>query len=276
MQLQFTKMHGLGNDFVILNGIHQQILLSPEHIRFIADRHFGIGCDQLLLVETSTKANVDFRYRIFNADGNEVAQCGNGARCFARFVRDEGLTDKDQIHVETAAGLMVLYLETDGQVTVDMGTPRWQPTAIPFLAKSQSPCYPITVADQVIEIGVVSMGNPHAVLWVNDVDSAPVKDMGILLAQHERFPEGVNVGFVEMINPDRIRLRVFERGVGETLACGSGACAAVVIGRYQGLLSEKVQVALPGGNLQVCWPGGDATVTLMGPAIRVFNGCITL
>jgi diaminopimelate epimerase len=276
MHLQFTKMHGLGNDFVIIDGIAQRIDIPPKTIRFIADRHFGIGCDQILLVEASDTANVDFRYRIFNADGNEVAQCGNGARCFARFVRDEGLTDKDQIYVETAAGLMVLYLEPDGQVTVDMGKPRWRPAEIPFLAEAQSVCYPITVADQVMKIGVVSMGNPHAALWVREVDTAPVKKVGMLLGQHERFPEGVNVEFIEMISSDQIRLRVFERGVGETLACGSGACAAVVIGRYQGLLSEKVEVTLPGGKLKVCWPGENAAVTLTGPATHVFKGCITL
>jgi diaminopimelate epimerase len=276
MHLPFTKMHGLGNDFVVINGIAQPIVLTPEKVRFIADRHFGVGCDQVLLVEASTTANVDFRYRIFNADGSEVAQCGNGARCFARFVRDEGLINEDQIRVETAAGLMVLYLETDGQVTVDMGIPRWQPAEIPFLAKTQSACYPINVADQVIEMGVVSVGNPHAALWVSKVDTAPVKELGGLLGQHERFPAGVNVGFIEMISPDRIRLRVFERGVGETLACGSGACAAVVVGRQQGLLSEKVEVTLPGGKLQVCWPGENAAVTLTGPAARVFNGCMTL
>lgn len=276
MDLPFTKMHGLGNDFVIINGIAQPIVLSPENIRFIADRHIGIGCDQILLVEATRTPDVDFCYRIFNADGGEVAQCGNGARCFARFIHDEGLSDKNQIRVETAAGIMVLYLETDGQVTVDMGVPRWQPAEIPFLAKTQSACYPITVADQVIEIGVVSMGNPHAALWVSEVDTAPVKKMGMLLGQHERFPKGVNVGFIETLSRDHIRLRVFERGVGETLACGSGACAAVVIGHYQGLLAEKVKVTLPGGNLQVYWPGEGATVTLTGPAVRVFNGCITL
>jgi diaminopimelate epimerase len=276
MPLPFTKMHGLGNDFVVINGIAQPVVLSPETLRFIADRHFGIGCDQILLVEAATTPNVDFCYRIFNADGNEVAQCGNGARCFARFVRDEGLTDKDQIRVETAAGFMVLYYEPDGQVTVDMGKPRWQPEEVPFLAETQCACYPITVADQMIDIGVVSMGNPHAALWVREVDTAPVKKLGMLLGQHERFPEGVNVEFIEIISPDRIRLRVFERGVGETLACGSGACAAVVIGHYQGLLSEKVEVILPGGKLQVCWPGEEAAVTLTGPATRVFNGYITL
>lgn len=276
MYLPFTKMHGLGNDFVVINGIAQPIFLSPEKIRFIADRHFGIGCDQILLVEATTTPNVDFRYRIFNADGSEVAQCGNGARCFARFVRDEGLTDKDQIRVETAAGLMVLYLESDGQVTVNMGKPCWQPAEIPFFAKDQSACYPIIVADQVIEVGVVSMGNPHAALWVSDVDTAPVEKIGMLLGQHERFPEGVNVEFIERISTDRIRLRVFERGVGETLACGSGACAAVAVGRYQGLLAEQVEVILPGGNLHVRWSGEDAAITLTGPTARVFNGYITL
>jgi diaminopimelate epimerase len=276
MKLQFTKMHGLGNDFVVFDGIHQTVTLSPRHIRTIADRHFGVGCDQVLVVETPSTPAADFRYRIFNADGREVEQCGNGARCFARFVHDQGLTRNKLIRVETAAGLIQLLLEVDGQVTVNMGKPRFKPADIPFMADTQTTFYPITVAGEKLEISVVSMGNPHAVLVVGDVTSVPVGRLGPLIEHHELFPRRTNVGFMEVVQPNRIRLRVFERGVGETLACGTGACAAVVVGRVRNLLAESVWVDLPGGTLGVRWEGDDEAVTLTGPAIKVFEGWIEI
>lgn len=275
MKLRFTKMQGLGNDFVVFDGINQPVRLSPEQIRFIADRHFGVGCDQVLLVETPTIAGVDFRYRIFNADGGEVEQCGNGARCFARFVHDRGLTRKKEIAVETAGGIIQLIVEADGQVTVDMGRPRLEPAEIPFIAAKHAARYPIQVDGRELQIGVVSMGNPHAVLQVDNVDRAPVETLGPLLERHERFPNRVNVGFMEVLARDRIRLRVFERGVGETLACGTGACAAVVSGRLQGLLDASVHADLRGGSLRIRWREGES-VTMTGPATRIFEGEIEL
>ncbi len=276
MRLHFTKMHGLGNDFVVIDAISQPVEFAAAQIRAIADRHFGVGFDQLLLVEAPTTRATDFRYRIFNADGGEVEQCGNGARCFARFVRDRGLTDKSLIRVETAAGSIQLSLEADGQVTVDMGEPRLEPAAIPFLARTRAEHYPIAVADMALRIGAVSMGNPHAVLVVENADSAPMERVGPLLELHERFPNRANVGFMEIVTRNHIRLRVFERGVGETLACGSGACAAVVVGRVQGLLDETVRVDLPGGSLQIRWQGEGGAVLMTGPATRVFEGWIEL
>lgn len=275
MKLRFTKMHGLGNDFVVFDGVNQTVRLSCEQIRFIADRHFGVGCDQVLLVEPSIAPGVDFRYRIFNADGGEVEQCGNGARCFARFVHDQGLTGKNEIVVETAGGILQLIVETDGQITVDMGRPRLEPAEIPFIAAHRSARYPIRVDARELQIGVVSMGNPHAVLQVDNVDTALVETLGPLLEHHERFPKRVNVGFIEVLTRDHIRLRVFERGVGETLACGTGACAAVVSGRLQGLLDESVRVDLLGGSLYIRWRVGES-VNMTGPAIRVFEGEIEL
>jgi diaminopimelate epimerase len=274
MKLRFTKMHGLGNDFVVFDGITQTVKLDPDQIRAIADRHFGIGCDQVLLVETATMPGVDFRYRIFNADGGEVEQCGNGARCCARFVREQGLSSKDRIRVATAGGILELCIAAEGLVTVEMGKPRLEPAAVPFDAPARASCYPISVADRELEIGVVSLSNPHAVLQVSAVKQAPVASLGPLLGSHPRFSQGVNVGFMQVVTRDHIRLRVFERGVGETLACGSGACAAVVVGRVWGLLNATVQVDLPGGSLHICWPGGDAMVTMTGPATRVFEGWI--
>ncbi len=274
MKLRFTKMHGLGNDFVVIDGINQSVTLQPERIRRLADRHFGVGCDQVLLVEASDRAEADFRYRIFNADGGEVEQCGNGARCFARFVRNAGLTDQDDLHVVTAAGLLRLQIQADGQVAVDMGRPRLEPSDIPFFATERSQHYPIAADGIEMEIAVVSMGNPHAVLIVDDVDCAPVARLGPLLERHGRFPNRANVGFMQIIAPNRIRLRVFERGTGETLACGSGACAAVVAGRLQGLLWPNVQVQLPGGELTVHWAGEGESVTLIGSATTVFEGWI--
>ena len=274
MKLRFSKMHGLGNDFVVVDAITQRLRLTPEQIRALADRHRGIGCDQVLLVEAAQGPEAEFRYRIFNADGNEVEQCGNGARCFARFVRERGLTRQDRIRVETAAGPIELTLEADGQVSVAMGIPWLEPAAIPFEASGRASRYALTVGTQDLEIGAVSLGNPHAVLQVDTVDRAPVATLGPLLESHPRFPRRVNVGFMEVVSPEHIRLRVFERGVGETLACGSGACAAVVVGRVQGLLAETVQVDLPGGSLRIHWPGESAGVIMTGPATWVFEGWI--
>ena len=274
MMLRFTKMHGLGNDFVVLNGIDQVVDLSPEQIRRLADRHFGIGCDQLLIVESPPTPDLDFRYRIFNADGGEVEQCGNGARCFVRFVHDQGLTDKREIAVVTAAGVIRPRLEADGRVTVDMGQPRLEPADIPFQAARQAPLYTLRDGDQDIELAAVSMGNPHAVIRVESVDTAAVATLGPRLERHPRFPRRVNVGFMQIVDRSSIRLRVFERGSGETLACGSGACAAVVAGRVQGLLDQRVQVHLRGGELDLSWAGPGEPVWMTGPAVSVFDGVI--
>ncbi|HEB95378.1 MAG TPA: diaminopimelate epimerase [Sedimenticola thiotaurini] len=276
MQLEFVKMHGLGNDFVVFDATRQPLELGPEQCRRIADRHFGIGCDQILLVEPPQFEGADFHYRIFNADGSEVAQCGNGARCFARFVRDQGLTTKETIKVGTHSGLITLYVQPDGDVRVDMGRPQTAPERIPFEADRQRPEYPIEVDGETLRIGAVSMGNPHAVLRVAEVERAPVARLGPLLERHPRFPERVNVGFMAIRSPREIDLRVFERGTGETLACGSGACAAVVVGRLQGVLEERVVVHLRGGDLVIEWQGGDQPVWMSGPAARVFEGKIAL
>lgn len=289
MELEFTKMHGLGNDFVVIDAINQSVVLSPEQIRFIADRHFGIGFDQLLLVESADSDNVDFRYRIFNSDGGEVEQCGNGARCFARFVRDKRLTDKSTISVSTNTGIIQLIERPDHQVTVNMGTPKFEPFEVPFVAEQRSDRYAITIlrdelqgnllgngASGDFEIGVVSMGNPHAVLLVDDVQQAPVLSIGPVLEKHRRFPQRTNVGFMQIVDKLNIKLRVFERGVGETQACGTGACAAVAIGRLWGLLDEKVNVNLPGGQLMVQWAGEGEPVWMTGPAESVFEGRISL
>ncbi len=269
-------MHGLGNDFVVIDAIAQKVALSAEHIRFIADRHRGVGCDQLLLVEPADRPEVDFRYRIFNSDGGEVEQCGNGARCFARFVRDKRLTDKNPIIVSTNAGIIELTEQEDGQVTVNMGVPKLNPQDIPLLADKLSERYVIDLPSQNVEIGAVSMGNPHAVLLVEDVEHAPVKTWGPLLESHPRFPRRTNVGFMQIVDTLNIKLRVFERGVGETQACGTGACAAVVIGRNWGLLQERVNVNLPGGQLMVQWTGEGEPVWMTGPAESVFEGRIII
>lgn len=274
MKLYFTKMHGLGNDFVVIDAVNQIVVLDQAQIRRLADRHFGIGCDQVLLVEKSDQAEADFRYRIFNADGGEVEQCGNGARCFARFVRDHGLTDRDQVRALTASGLLHLHLQPDGQVTVNMGQPRLEPADIPFFATERTARYAIAADGAELAIGAVSMGNPHVVLAVADVDQAPVAHLGPLLERHGRFPNRTNVGFMQIVAPDHIRLRVFERGTGETLACGSGACAAVVVGRVWGLLWPNVRVELPGGELTIHWAGEGESVMMTGPATTVFEGWI--
>jgi diaminopimelate epimerase len=276
MNLRFTKMHGLGNDFVVLDGISQSVTLTPEQCRRIADRHFGIGCDQILLVEKPTRADVDFRYRIFNADGGEVEQCGNGARCFVRFVHDHGLTDKTAIRVETASGVIEPRLLDNGQVTVDMGAPRFAPADIPFVAEAEALTYPLKVGQHVIEIAALSMGNPHAVLRVNDLDSAPVDILGAAIESHARFPQRVNAGFMQVLTPHDIRLRVYERGAGETLACGTGACAAAVAGIRQGWLQTPVSVHTRGGDLVIEWAGLGHPVLMTGPAVTVFEGELEL
>jgi len=276
MTLEFTKMHGLGNDFMVIDAINQSVFLNAQQIQQLADRHRGVGFDQLLLVEAATTANADFRYRIYNADGGEVGQCGNGARCFMQFVHEHGLTQKDTLQVETAGGPLQLIREADGQVTVDMGVPRLEPADIPFLADARDLTYPIEVNNISLEIAAVSMGNPHAVLRVDSVDSAPVAELGPALEGHARFPERVNVGFMEIVDANTMRLRVYERGAGETLACGSGACAAVVAGSLQEHLSARVKVLLNGGELVVSWAGEGQPVLMTGPATTVYQGQIEL
>ena len=276
MKLTFTKMQGLGNDFVVLDGIRQSLELTPEQLRFLADRHFGIGCDQVLLVEAGTRPDVDFRYRIFNGDGGEVEQCGNGARCFARFVHQQGLTTKREIRVETMRGVIVPRLEEDGSVTVDMGVPVFAPDEIPFVSDRDDLLQPLRVADEEWAMTAVGMGNPHAVHVVADVDTAPVERLGPLIESHPRFPQRVNAGFMQVLDRHAIRLRVFERGAGETLACGSGACAAVVAGIARGLLDSPVRVETRGGELSIVWNGQGTPVSMTGPALTVFNGEIEL
>jgi diaminopimelate epimerase len=276
MQLRFTKMHGLGNDFVVIDAISQSVSLTPAQLKRLADRRRGVGCDQVLLVESTQRNDCRFAYRIFNADGGEVEQCGNGARCFARFVRDRGLTAADRIGVCTAGGRIELLVHADDSVTVDMGPPRLEPADIPFDAAERAIQYSLSVNGQVYDIGAVSMGNPHAVLLVPDVDSAPVATLGTAIESHPRFPARVNVGFMQVLDRKRIRLRVFERGTGETLACGTGACAAVVVGRLRGLLDETVTTELPGGDLVVSWAGDSEPVMMTGPATFVFEGTIEL
>lgn len=276
MLLEFSKMHGLGNDFMVIDGITQKVFLSNEVIKRLADRHFGIGFDQLLLVEPPYDPEQDFHYRIFNADGSEVEQCGNGARCFARFVRLKGLTNKDRIAVSTARGKIILQLEQGNQVTVNMGVPQFEPSRIPFRAQKAEKTYLLRAAEHTIMCGAVSMGNPHCVLEVPSVAEAQVETLGPLLERHERFPERVNVGFMQIVNAGEVKLRVFERGVGETLACGTGACAAAVIGMSQGKLRDRVKVSLPGGDLMIAWKGAGSPVFMTGPAEHVFDGQIEL
>ena len=276
MQFEFTKMHGLGNDFVVINAIDQSIDLSKEQVKFIADRSLGVGCDQLLLVEAADSDDVDFRYRIFNSDGGEVEQCGNGARCFARFVRQEGLTTKQEIPVSTNTGKIILNVLDTDDVRVNMGEPRLQPDEVPFVAEQQSTSYILNIESGELEAGVVSIGNPHAVLVVDNVDTTPVNDIGSEIEIHPRFPNRVNVGFMQVIDHHHIRLRVFERGVGETRACGTGACAAVVSGQLRGLLADNVNVSLLGGELDIEWQGVGMPVFMTGSATTVFKGNITL
>mgnify|MGYP002278859935 CR=1 FL=1 len=269
-------MEGLGNDFVVIDGINQQVSLDQTQIRHIADRHLGIGCDQLLLVEAANNSSVLFTYRIFNADGGEVEQCGNGARCFARFVHEKGLSQERHIPVQTKSGKLVLELLDDGQVTVNMGIPEFQPDKIPFAAAEISTHYSLEVDQETINIGAVALGNPHAVLQVDDVAVAPVETLGPKIEGHPRFPQRVNAGFMQIIDQNLIKVRVYERGVGETLACGSGACAAVIMGRQWQLLSENVHVQLTGGRLTISWLGEGQPVMMTGSAKTVFEGDIEL
>ena len=282
MLLRFTKMHGLGNDFVLLDLISQDISIRESQIRQLADRRLGVGFDQLLIVEPPDDPEMDFKYRIFNADGTEAEQCGNGARCFLRFVRDRGLTTKTQIKLETNTGTIECKLLEDGNICVDMGSPVLRPDKIPFLAEQAQILYDLSIhlphckTETNLNISTVSMGNPHAVVVVDEADTAPVRQVGTIIENHNRFPERVNVGFMQVVSRNKIILRVFERGVGETNACGTGACAAVVAGRLQGLLDEKVEVSLRGGKLEITWPGDDAPVMMTGPATRVYEGRLHL
>ncbi len=276
MILKFTKMHGAGNDFVVIDGIRQQVSMTPEQLRMLADRHFGVGCDQVLLVEATQHPEADFRYRIFNADGGEVEQCGNGARCFVRFVIDQGLTQSREIRVETRGGLISPRLEQDGRITVDMGAPIFEPARIPFASDSDAVVQPLEVGGATVQISALSMGNPHAVQIVEDVERAPVAIQGGLIERHPRFPNRVNAGFMQVVNRGHIRLRVYERGAGETLSCGTGACAAVVAGIRRGLLDDQVQVATHGGMLDIVWRGDAAPVLMTGPAVTVFEGEIVI
>lgn len=276
MKLRFTKMHGLGNDFVVIDLVTQHCQLKPHHIRRLADRHLGVGCDQVLLIEPPQSPDVDFRYRIFNSDGSEVDQCGNGARCFARYVRDKKMIGKNVIDVETRSGRMRLHLQRNKLVTVEMGVPIFEPADIPLQADSIADCYDIEADGAVYSGGAVSMGNPHFVMTVDDVKTAPVATVGPLLESHPRFPERANIGFMQVLNREEIRLRVYERGAGETLACGSGACAAVVVGIRQGLLDRRVRCHLKHGYLNIEWQGDSHPVKMTGPATSVYEGEITL
>ena len=276
MNLKFTKMHGAGNDFVVLDGIRQDIELSPEQLRLLADRHFGVGCDQILIVEKAVNTDADFRYRIFNADGGEVEQCGNGARCFLRFVHDQKLTAKREIVVETRGGLISPRLEQDGRVTVNMGEPVFDPALVPFEGGSGAVIEPLAIAGETLDISALSMGNPHAVLVVGDIEAAPVEKLGPMIEHHPRFPKRVNAGFMQVMDRHSLRLRVYERGSGETLSCGTGACAAAVAGIRRGLLDSPVSVATRGGVLSITWNGNGHPVQMTGPAITVFAGEINL
>ena len=274
MLIKFTKMHGLGNDFVVIDGISQSVTITPKIAKKLGDRHFGIGCDQILIVESPSRPDIDFRYRIFNNNGQEVEQCGNGARCFAKFVHNRKLTGKSNILVETKSGLIKIRLLRDGLVQVDMGTPELEPNKIPFEADKQEILYKVPFEKSQILLSAVSMGNPHAVLVVDDTASASVKSIGETLSKHPMFPKEVNVSFMQIISPNEINLRVYERGCGETLACGSGACAATVAGQLQGLLKPTVRVNLTGGSLSIEWIGNGHSVMMTGKATSVFHGQI--
>ena len=276
MRLRFTKMQGLGNDFVLIDGVRQAVAMTPASARRLADRHFGVGCDQILLVEPASSPGIDFSYRIWNADGGEVEQCGNGARCFLRFVRDQGLSTKEEIRVQTCSGIIAPRLEKNGEVTVDMGVPVFDPQRIPFVTDSTAVSQPIEVAGKTVMITALSMGNPHAVQVVDDVERSPVGSQGPMIEHHERFPQRVNAGYMQVVDRSHIRLRVWERGAGETLACGTGACAAVVAGIRRGLLDARVVVATRGGDLTIRWQGAEndskCAVWMTGPAVTVFEG----
>ena len=276
MRLTFTKMHGLGNDFVMLDATAGPVALTPAQLRCLADRHRGVGCDQILMVEPARTKDTDFYYRIFNADGGEVEQCGNGARCFVRYVHERGLTAKTVIRVGTPGGVIEPRLEADGQVTVNMGVPEFEPSRIPFEAPARAPLYDLQVDKNIIKINALSMGNPHAVQVVDDVDAAPVESQGPLIEAHPRFPRRVNAGYMQVLDRTHIRLRVYERGAGETLACGTGACAAVVAGIGRGLLDARVTVSTRGGDLVIVWAGTGQPVLMTGPAVTVYEGVVTL
>lgn len=276
MNLSFSKMHGLGNDFVVIDAINQTLSLDSEAVKRLADRHRGIGCDQILIVEAARSPGTDFFYRIFNADGGEVAQCGNGARCFALYVRNKGLTNQDTIKVETISGFMTLQIEADNQITVNMGIPRFEPVDVPLRRDSRADNYQIEIDGQTITFGAVSLGNPHAVIRVDDICTAAVASLGPLLESHDDFPERANIGFVQVSDPSQLILRVYERGSGETEACGSGACAAMIIARQQGWVDDSVTVKLRGGMLRISWKGEGEPVWMTGPATHVFDGEIKL
>ena len=269
-------MHGIGNDFVVIDAISQRVRLTEDKVRRLADRRFGIGCDQVLVVEVPQNPDVDFRYRIFNADGSEVENCGNGARCFAKFVTDRKLTGKTSISVETASGIMMLHVQSDGEITVDMGAPRLQPADLPFVAAEKAVTYPLPLRETTLDICAISMGNPHAVTVVDNISTAPVEAWGPQVESHTQFPQRVNAGFMEIVSRTEINLRVYERGAGETLACGTGACAAVVAGRLRNLLDSTVKVNLPGGSLTISWPGEGQSVQMTGPAANVFHGQVKI
>jgi diaminopimelate epimerase len=277
MILKFTKMQGLGNDFVVLDAISDAVELSTDQLRFLADRHFGVGCDQILQIERARSPDIDFYYRIFNADGGEVEQCGNGARCFVRYVHDRGLTTKKEIRVGTKSGVIVPRLEADGQVTVEMGVPLFEPREVPFQAPAKALTYHLDLGNRTVEISALSIGNPHAVQIVPDVEAAPVALDGPRIEAHPRFPRRVNAGFAQVIARNRIRLRVYERGAGETLACGTGACAAVVAGIMRDVLDrDRVTVETRGGSLAISWARDDGPVVMTGPAVTVFHGTIAV
>jgi diaminopimelate epimerase len=276
MRLRFTKMHGLGNDFIVIDAINQRVNLSPEQIQRLSDRRFGIGCDQLLIVEAPKSPDADFYYRIFNYDGSEVENCGNGARCFAKFVRDRQLTGKSTIIVDTVCGRMSLQVQKDNLISVDMGVPILEPAAIPFRTNQRQTTYPLQLSDRVITISAISMGNPHAVTVVENVATALIASQGAEIEAHSDFPNKVNAGFMAIKSRHEIDLRVYERGVGETLACGTGACAAVVAGRQQQKLDANVQVNLPGGILTIEWAGEGHSVMMSGPATSVFHGQVSI
>lgn len=283
MKLKFTKMHGAGNDFIVIDAVRQSVNLTSDQCRQLADRRFGVGADQILVVERPTQAGVDFRYRIFNSDGGEVEQCGNGARAFVKFVVEKGLSEEREIRVETMSGIISPRLEDDGQVTVDMGAPILEPQRVPFDTEGLQShpegglsLWPLMIDDRPIDIAVLSMGNPHAVQWVEDVDSAPVSDYGPAIEHHPRFARRVNAGFMQVVDRHLIKLRVYERGAGETLACGTGACAAVVAGILRGDLDSPVAVETRGGRLTIAWLGGNAPVFLTGPTVSVFEGSLDI
>ena len=276
MKLNFTKMQGAGNDFVVIDSYTNPIQLSATQIQHIANRFFGVGCDQLLMVEKTDTPDVDFRYRIFNADGGEVAQCGNGARCFVRFVVEKNLTQKHEISVETASGIITLKLQSNGDVTVNMGPPNFEPRTLPFLTDTQQTQYSLQLENTALQISAVSMGNPHAVVLVDDVETANVSELGPQIESHPSFPQHVNAGFMQIVSPHEINLRVFERGSGETLACGTGACAAVVSGIQLNLLQSPVSVNTRGGELNIEWGGETSPVMMTGPAQVVFEGEIDI